>query len=218
MFQSIAPSLVVLSLVAGAARAQEAAALQIDKEKKTITIPAKIAPRKLEKYDQIYPIEVVACASFEDKGEKAHETVVTIKCTPSEVHKALESFGLKAGKPAVGEGTQAEGPELKVTLELPGGKSIPIEKSLMDRKTGKAMPTLKWHFTGSAMKQLDPNKPDQTYGADVTRTLIGIFPVTNNTVIQSNLTMKDEPLIKMETNKNLLPPEGTEVKLVITPK
>jgi hypothetical protein len=94
---------------------------------------------------------------------------------------------------------------------------VPLEKTLVDKKTGKTMPTLKWRFTGSAMKQLDPNKPDLSYGADTTLTLIGIFPVTNETVIQSNLTMKDEPIVKMETNKAILPPEGTPVKLVITP-
>ena len=79
------------------------------------------------------------------------------------------------------------------------------------------MPPLKFRFTGSAMKQLDPNKPDMTYGADTSLTLIGIFPVTSDVVIQSSLTMKDEPIVKMETNKAVLPAEGTAVKLIITP-
>ena len=152
-------------------------------------------------------------------GLKAHETVITVDVKPSEVHAALESLGLKAGKPANpgDENAKAEGAELRIALLLPNGKSVPIEKTLVDKKTGKAMPALKWYFTGSAMKQLDPNKPDKTYGADNTLTLIGIFPVTDEVVIQSNLTMKDEPIVKMETNKALLPPEGTAVKLVITP-
>ena len=46
-------------------------------------------------------------------------------------------------------------------------------------------------------------------------TLISIFPVTNQTVFQTNLTMKDEPYLKLETDKNLLPKEGTPVKLII---
>jgi hypothetical protein len=197
------------------------AGIVVDKDKKTITIPAKIAPRKINdpRYTEIYPIEVIACAEF-PKGQKAHETVITVDVKPSDVHKALESLGLKAGKPAnagSGEDAKAEGPVLKISLELPNGKMVPIEKTLVDKKTGKTMPALKWHFTGSAMKKLDPNKPDETYGADKTLTLIGIFPVTDETVIQSNLTMKDEPIVKMETNKALLPPEGTAVKLIITP-
>lgn len=193
----------------------------VDKEKKTVTVPAKVAPRKINdpRYTEIYPIEVIACAEF-PKGQKAHETVITVDIKPSDVHKALESLGLKAGKPAnagQGEDAKGEGPELKVSLELPNGKVVPIEKTLVDKKTGKTMPALKWYFTGSAMKKLDPNKPDESYGADTTLTLVGIFPVTDETVIQSNLTMKDEPIVKMETNKALLPPEGTPVKLIITP-
>jgi len=72
-----------------------------------------------------------------------------------------------------------------------------------------------WYFTGSAMKQVDPSKPETVYGADLTGTLITIFPVTDSCVIQSGLNMKDEPLLKMETDKKLLPEEGKAVKLVL---
>jgi hypothetical protein len=215
-------ALMTALLATGGARAADApaaaAGIQVDKDKKTITIPAKIAPRKINdpRFTEIYPIEVIACAEF-PKGQKAHETVITVDVKPSDVHKALEGFGLQPGTPAAGEDAKAEGPELKVSLELPSGKTVPIEKTLVDKKTGKPMPALKWHFTGSAMRQEDPNKPEKTYGADKTFTLVGVFPVTNETVIQSNLTLKDSTLIKMETNKALLPPEGTAVKLVITP-
>ena len=77
------------------------------------------------------------------------------------------------------------------------------------------MPNLKWTFTGSIDKQPDPNKPDKVYGADSTGTLIAIFPVTDETVFQTNLTMKDEPLIKLDTNTKVLPEVGTDVLLVI---
>jgi hypothetical protein len=202
------------------ARAEEkgAGGVVVDKEKKTVTVPAKVAPRKINdpRYTEVYPIEAVATAPF-PRGQKAHETVVTIECKPSEVHAALESLGLKPGQPAQGEDGVAEGPELKIAVLLPTGKSVPIEKTLVDKKTGKAMPALKWRFTGSAMKQPDPNKPDKVYGADEAMNLITVFPVTADVVIQSSLTLKDSSLIKMETSKSVLPPEGTDVKLVITP-
>lgn len=212
----------VLMLVVGSAYAadEKPAGITVDKDKKTVTIPAKVAARKINdpRFTEIYPIEVVACAEF-PKGQKAHETVITVDVKPSDVHKALESLGLKPGKPANpgDENSKAEGAELKISLELPSGKSVPIEKTLVDKKTGKTMPALKWYFTGSVEKQIDPNKPDKVYAADNTLTLIGIFPVTDETVIQSNLTMKDEPIVKMETNKAILPPEGTPLKLIITP-
>lgn len=190
----------------------------VDKAKKTISVPAKIAIRKLPNLSEIYPIEVIACHPA-PKGKKAHETVVTIDVSPSEVHKALESLGLKPGKPARGEGAEATGPEILLSLEVPGPggttRKLGIEKTLVDRKTGKTMPKLKWHFTGSVMKKLDPAKPEETYGADDSGTLIAVFPVTDETVFQSSLTMKDEPLIKLETNAKTLPEIGTAVKLVI---
>src|SRR3954466_14659901 len=89
-------------LVAGAD--DKGRGIVVDKEKKTVTVPAKVAPRKINdpRYTEIYPIEAVATAPF-PRGQKAHETVVTIECKPSEVHAALESLGLKPGPPAEGE-------------------------------------------------------------------------------------------------------------------
>lgn len=197
--------------------AQEA--LKVDKEAKTVFIPAKVGLRKLPDLAEIYPLEVICTFA---KGEKKHETVVTSEVKPSEIHKALESLGLKPGKPAKGEGAKAEGPETEIFVEIPKAGAPPeriaIEKLIVDRTTGKPLPKLKWLFTGSAQKQPDPDKPEKVYGADFTGTLISIFPVTEDTVLQTNLTMKEEKLIKLETNKKLLPAEGTAVTLVIVVK
>lgn len=190
----------------------------VDAQKKTVTIACKIAPRKLPNLSEVYPIEVIA-AWGAPKGQKAHETVVTMEAKPSDIHKAIESLGLKAGKPAKGEGAVPQGPEVKLTLEMPGPagivRQVPVERALVDRKTGKTMPNLKWLFTGSTAKQVDPAKPDKVYAADQTGTLIAIFPVTDECVFQTNLTMKDEPLIKLDTNTKVLPEVGTDVKLII---
>lgn len=200
------------------AQDKAADAVVVDKDKKTVTIACKIAPRKLPNLSEVYPIEVIASLPA-PKGQKAHETVVTFEARPSDIHKAVESLGLKAGKPAKGEGAEAAGMEVRIFLDLPGAgglvKRLPIEKTLIDRKTAKTMPPLKWIFTGSISKQLDPNKPETAYAADTTGTLIAVFPVTDETVFQTNLTMKDEPLIKLETNAKVLPEAGTDVQLVI---
>lgn len=220
MLTRLAAVAVLMLTTLAAAQPATQPAITVDQAKKTITIPCVIAPRKLPHLNEVYPIEVIATLPH-PQGQKAHETVVNFTVKPSDVHKALESFGLKAGKPVKGDGV-ATGPELKISLEIPGPTGDPmllsIEKTLVDRKTGKTMGALKWFFTGSAMTQPDPNSPDKVYGADLRGTLIGIFPVTDETVIQTNLTMKDEPLLKMETNKKLLPAEGTPVKLIIQAK
>ncbi len=85
-------------------------------------------------------------------------------------------------------------------------------------RTGKPLPHFQWRFTGSALRQPDPTKDFKMYGADLTGTLISIFPVTDETVFQSDMTMKEEPFMKLETNKDLLPEEGASVQLMIQVK
>src|SRR5262245_49190221 len=165
--------------------------IAVDKDKGTVKIDAKIAPRKLPHLKEIYPIEVIACWPH-PKGKKAHETVVTIEAKPSAVHKALESLGLKAGKPVFGESKDPpQGPEVLLYLEVPGAdgevRKLTMDKVLVDSRNRKPFPkTVRWRFTGSAMAKPDPAKDETAYGADLSGTLISIFPVTDQTVLQTN--------------------------------
>jgi hypothetical protein len=216
---SIIASLLCVVMGSGAFAA-EPEGLKVDKEKKSVTIDAKVAPRKLPKLDQIYPIEVIACWPT-PKGLKAHETIVTIDVNPSDVHKALESLGLKPGKPVKGSETEVgTGPDVNIFIELLSEgtviKRLGMDKVLLDPKTKKPFPkSVKFRFTGSVMSKLDPTKPETKYGADMTGTLIAVYPVTDETVIQSSLTAKEEKFLKLEVNSEALPKEGTPVKLVI---
>ncbi len=211
-------AVVCLSDQAGIGAGNPAAKIIVDLQKKTITIPARIAPRKLAYLKEIYPLEVVACWPH-PLGQKAHETVVNFDARPSDIHKALVAMGLRPGRPARGEGQASSGPEVDIFLVIPGidGKprSVPLEKAMVDPRTGKPIPKLRWIFTGSTYRQPDPDKPARVYAADLTGTLISIVPVTDETVFQTNLTMKEEPLLKLEDNVDILPGEGTPVELVI---
>jgi hypothetical protein len=198
---------------------KSAGGLTVDKDKRLIKIDAKVAPRKLPNLKDIYPIEVIACWPH-PKGKKAHETVVTIDAHPSAVHKALESLGLKPGKPVLGESKDPpQGPEVNLYIEVDGPdgvKRLTMDKVLVDKRNGKPFPkSIKFRFTGSAMIAPDPEKDDKVYGADISGTLIAIFPVTDQTTFQTNKTIEDEKYLKLETNPKYLPKEGTPVKLVI---
>jgi len=191
--------------------------ITVDKDKRTITIPAKIAPRKIEDpaYKEIYPVEVIATYPF-PKGKKAHETILTFDCKPSDVHKALVEMGLKPGKPAKSADDKQDGPEVKLLLETSPGKPgtrVPIERFLTDKQSGKPMPKVKWLFTGSIMVKPAPDK-DEVYGADLSGTLAAVFPVTPESVFQSSLSLKDEKFVKLEVTDRL-PKVGTLVNLVI---
>ncbi len=196
--------------------------LVVQRDKRTVVVPCAIAPRKLPTLNAVYPIEVGATYPA-PRGQKAHETVVVFEnVRPSDVHKALEGLGLKPGQPARGEEGRAMGPELKLFLEFKGadGKDqrIPLERSLVNRATDKPIAPLTWHFTGSTLRQPDPERDEKVYGADLTGTLVALFPVTDDVVIQSNLTLKDEPVLKMETDSKVVPREGTPARLVIEAK
>ena len=49
-------------------------------------------------------------------------------------------------------------------------------------------------------------------------TLITVLPVTNDTVFQTDLTIKQEKTLKLEVNDKVVPKIGTPVKLVIQVK
>jgi hypothetical protein len=200
-------------------------AIKVDKDKKTVTIDAKVAPRKV--LEEVYPIEVIACWPYKKDakpgdraGKKAHETVVTIEVLPSEVARAMGQLGAKAGKPGYGDDTAAEGPEVNIYIDVPqekaDAKRLSLDKVLIDPKTKKPMPKgVKFRFTGSGASKATPDQPAKEFGADVSGSLIYIFPVDVETVFQSTLTMKEEKFLKLEVNKDVLPKEGEAVKLVI---
>ncbi len=227
--RQFASTVVVLTVVTTAAADGPSPGVVVDRVQRTVTIDAKVAPRKIEHpayKGEIYPIEVVACWPFLGEpgkgGEKAHETVVTIdtKIKPSSIHKALEELGLKPGAPVAVEGKEPRGPKINVYIEVTGAdgqpKRLSMDKVLLDPKTKKPFPrSVEFRFTGSAQIQLDPEKPEKTYGADQSGTLIAIYPVTEKTVCQTSLTLKEEKYLKLETNKDVLPKEGTPVKLVL---
>ena len=229
MCRIIATVAVLVAATTAPAADDKSPGVHVDKDKRTVTIDAKVAPRKIEHpayKGEIYPVEVIACWPFLGEpgkgGEKAHETVVTIdtKIKPSSVHKALEELGLKPGTPVAVEGKEPQGPKVNVYIEVAGPdgqpKRLTMDKVLLDPKTKKPFPkSVEFRFTGSAMIQLDPEKPEKTYGADQSGTLIAVYPVTEKTVCQTSLTLKEEKFLKLETNKEALPKEGTEVKLVL---
>ena len=156
------------------------------------------------------------------QGQKAHETVINFQgIKPSMVHRALMELGVKPGQPARGNDAKPTGSELAVFLELPDGdktKRWPVEQVLIDTRTGKQPPTVTWHFTGSAARQPNPEKDELVYGADHSGTLITIFPVTDETVLQAGVGSDSEQSWRLETNAKVLPREGTPARLVLQVK
>jgi hypothetical protein len=217
---SAAALLGLAALVAVSPAQQGGAGFTVDKANKAVIVDAEIAPRKLPELSETYPLEVFATHTKKAGAQKSHETLLIVTAKPSDVHKALEGLGLKAGKPGLKGRNKPSGSELAIFIEWEAdGKRnrVAAEDAIIDLKSNKTLAQFgqcKWMFTGSEMIFPDPEKDDKAYGADFSKTLVGIFPVTNETVIQSNL---EEGGTKLEASK-LVPPIGTKVKLVIQAK
>ena len=195
--------------------------LVVNREKRTVTVACAIAPRKLPNLAAVYPIEVAA--TYPAPRPEGPRDGGGLRERPAQRRpQGPRGPCLKPGEPARGEEGKASGPELRLFLEFkdPEGKDqrIPLEKAVVNRVTGKPIAALTWHFTGSTVRQPDPEKDEKVYGADLTGTLIALFPVTDEVVIQSNLTLKDEPILKLETDGKAVPKEGTPAHLVIEAK
>src|SRR5437763_16746361 len=72
----------------------EAGSVAVDQARRTVVVDARIAPRKVDdpRYREIYPIEVIACWPF-PRGQKGHDTVVTIDARPNADHPAPHRRG-----------------------------------------------------------------------------------------------------------------------------
>jgi outer membrane protein assembly factor BamB len=191
------------------------AGIAVDREGRRVVVDAAIAPRKLAHLDRVYPIEIIAGSP---RGKKAHETVLVTEVRPSDVHRALEALGLRPGNPGLGH-TRGSGPEVRLAIEFPGlaglTKRMDLARAVVDRKTGLPLPgSVRWYFTGSASVKPDPAREEEIYGADAGGTLVTVYPVTNETVLQSSLGLEEEALLNLEVASRL-PPVGTPVKLVI---
>jgi hypothetical protein len=104
-------------------------------------------------------------------------------------------------------------------------KRVDLARAVVDRRTGLGIEPggsrarVRWFFTGSSALAGDAAgaaEESEVYGADFSGTLVTIYPVTSETVIQSSLDMEAESLLHLEVAPSL-PPAGTKARLLIEP-
>ena len=78
------------------------------------------------------PLELIACA----KGTKEHESILSLKAKPRQVHLGLLLIGAKNGKPAMRRRVESEGVSPRWIDIPPSGDPIAVSLVLQD-KTGK---------------------------------------------------------------------------------
>jgi len=174
---------------------------------------------ELGRYDNVLKgaIEYLACA----EGGKSYESILLLKCKPSQLYKALLKIGLKPGSPASfdesGKPIPPKGPGVVLMVEWKDEKGRPIrvraEDLIYNSKAKRPMKRIEWTFTGSRLLE-DPETGEKTLQADMTGNIISTHWADPSVLFQNPLPeATDESLYK--ANMKLLPKPGTRVRLII---
>jgi len=163
------------------------------------------------------PLETFACL----RGTKEHESVVVVYSAASVIHAGLLATGIKPGNPVQFQPDfiPARGPEVDVTViwKDEEGKTVRARGQDMVRSVQEEQPMKEpWVFVGSRFVKYDDG--EEFYLADGEGVLIGVANFTG--------AVLDVPVRSSDSGASLLfeaftaniPPLGTPVTLVLTPK
>lgn len=163
------------------------------------------------------PLELFACL----KGTKEHESIVAVRTKAYVVHAALLAVGAESGQPAIftPKYRPASGTTIDVEIEWQdsAGKTRRARAQDMVRLSKTKGPmTQEWVFGGSGFYE-DPVEKVRYYQAESGDLIcVSNFPsATLDLPIESS--QANEALL-FEANTDKIPPVGTPVKVVLTPK
>lgn len=178
----------------------------IHPKEKRIEVPGEIVLQK-------GAIEVMACA----RGGKVHESVLVLRCRPSDLNAALLYVGCKAtaGPSFLGDPTKPEGTRLVVEVGWDAdGKAARhrLEDLAYDLVAQAPMPRIAWVYAGSKFVQ-DPASGTEVYMADRERNLITTWHDPHALLDNPLPTGGDDTVYVAHTER--LPARGTGVRVTI---
>jgi hypothetical protein len=190
---------------------QPQAPIWIDPEKTKVVLIGAVATRQA-------PLELFACL----QGTKEYEAVVAVPVMPEVVHTALLATGIAPGHPAqFGEKpVPPAGPIVEVTLiwkdEQGKKQTSRAQEWVRDVKSGKAMEQ-PWVFVGSQMAKDDETNKEY-YLANVTGNLICVSNFPDSMMDVPVESTNSDAALEFDAFTERIPPRGTLVTLVLTPK
>ena len=200
----------LLAGTAGSAQDNKLEAPTVDEKAGTVTFNAKAC--KTDVYPQLKgAIEFVIVMP---KG-KVYESLFEAAVDPVKLNEAIKKIGAKAGKPAPDEKTPATGDKIRISVQWKDGdkdRSEPVESFVSDQETRKPMETPGWIFQGSK-EGFVPDLNDTGLLVLTTKNLVGLYQGDGTTLLTNAA-----PLMaghRYRANKELLPREGTAVKIVL---
>jgi hypothetical protein len=130
------------------------------------------------------------------------------------LYLGLQKIGAVPGRPA-SEGVPAQGGKLRITVEWKDGdkpRKEPIESFVTDDTTKKPMEKVQWIFAGSKGGYI-PETDREGLLVLSTKNLMGLYQGDPTPLITNPLPLMTGNRYK--GNKELLPKEGTPVKIII---
>jgi hypothetical protein len=182
----------------------------LDEKAGTVTFNAKAC--KTDVYEQLKgAVEFVIVMP---KG-KAYESLFEAPVDPVKLNEALKKIGSKPGKPAADEKTPATGDKVKISVQWKDGdkeRTEPVEKFINDEETKKPMETPGWIFQGSK-EGFVPDLNDTGLLVLTTKNLVGLYQGDGTTLLTNSAPLMSGH--RYRVNKQLLPKEGTPVKIIM---
>lgn len=198
------------TLIALLILAQDLEALAVDEKAGQVSFGAKTL--KTDSYPQLKgAIEYVITLP---RGKAYESCFESGPIDATKLFEGLKKIGAKPGKPAA-EGAPAEGSKLRISVEWKDGdktRKEPIESFVLDEQTKKPMEKVQWIFAGSKEGYV-PEIDAMGLMVLSMKNLMGLYQgdptplITNPTPLMTGNRYK--------VNKELLPKEGTPVKIII---
>lgn len=208
---------VVAAFLAGTltARAADTPAMKLDLEKKRLEIPGKVARQDV--YAQLKGvIEYIAASG----GGKVYESLFILMPRAEEILEQTKKLGLVQGTAAFddaeGKHHLPEGPPVSVRVRWEAdGKTHEhaVEEFVIDETGKEPMPKCDWTYIGSEIVD-DPATGKKVPQVAVSQNVISLHHQDQWVLIQNPLESATDQS-KHHTNKNLLPPAGTSITLIL---
>ena len=105
-----------------------------------------------------------------------------------------------------GKAHPPSGPAVRLWVSRGGGKRVPLERFVLDVKTGKSMKPVGWIFTGSR-EGYDPVRDAMVLQATITGNLVSLHHADATVLIQNPGGAGSGD--RYRVNKSTFPPAGT---------
>ncbi|MEK6674866.1 MAG: YdjY domain-containing protein [Planctomycetota bacterium] len=178
----------------------------IDWSRKTVEVESAVVLRE-------GPLELFACSP----RTREHESIITIQARPLHVFQAMGLVGLEPGQPLRHDREKdtwlpptGESISIRVRYGNDGiDFTVPIERWMVDAKTGLPSPALPWVFAGSTML------PDGVLGADVEGTVVSVVDFETAIIALTKLHTSANEQLWLKANTTAIPPIKSKCTMLI---